>query len=151
VPGQLRALIVDDNAYARSATAATLRKLGIGTVVEAEGGAAAVAILASDSFDVMLMDWYMPDVSGAGLIQIVRDPRFGRTQKLPVVLITAYPSRENVAKARELGINEVLTKPFTADHVMLALGRVLHGSWETVPDAEEQVTAAVGSPDKIFI
>ncbi|UJW85166.1 response regulator [Devosia sp. SL43] len=125
IPGRLRALVVDDNAYARAISAASLRKLGVGEIVEADGGAEAILALMSGPFDLMLMDWYMPDVSGAGLMTVLRDPRFGAPQATPVILMTAYASRDNVARARELGVNEVLVKPFTTDQLGTALGRVL--------------------------
>lgn len=125
IPGRLRALVVDDNAYARAISAASLKKLGVGEVVEADGGAAAILELMGPPFDLMLMDWYMPDVSGAGLMLVLRDKRFGPAQTTPVILMTAYASRDNVVRARELGVDEVLVKPFTTDQLGTALGRVL--------------------------
>ena len=125
IPGRLRALVVDDNAYARAISAASLKKLGVGDVVEADGGAAAILHLMSEPFDLMLMDWYMPDVSGAGVMSVLRDPRFGAASGTPVILMTAYASHDNIKRARELGVNEVLVKPFTTDHLGTALARVL--------------------------
>lgn len=125
IPGRLRALVVDDNAYARAISASALRKLGVGDVLEAEGGAAAILMLMSEPFDLMLMDWYMPDISGAGIMTVLRDVRFGAASRLPVILMTAYASRDNVVRARELGVNEVLVKPFTTDQLGTAMGRVL--------------------------
>jgi two-component system chemotaxis response regulator CheY len=116
---------VDDNAYARAISAASLKKLGVGDVVEADGGAAAILHLMSEPFDLMLMDWYMPDVSGAGVMSVLRDPRFGAASGTPVILMTAYASHDNIKRARELGVNEVLVKPFTTDHLGTALARVL--------------------------
>ena len=125
IPGRLRALVVDDNAYARAISASGLKKLGVGEVVEAEGGAAAILALMNEPFDLMLMDWYMPDVSGAGVMTVLRDARFGAAAQTPVILMTAYASRDNIARARELGVNEVLVKPFSTDQLGAALGRVL--------------------------
>jgi two-component system chemotaxis response regulator CheY len=125
IPGRLRALVVDDNAYARAISANGLRKLGVGVVVEADGGAAAILALLSEPIDLMLMDWYMPDVSGAGVMTVLRDPRLGAAAATPVILMTAYASRDNIARARQLGVNEVLVKPFTTDQLGTALGRVL--------------------------
>jgi two-component system, chemotaxis family, chemotaxis protein CheY len=125
IPAQLRVLVVDDNAYARAISAQNLRKLGVGSVVEAPSGAEAILVLLEQSFDFMLMDWYMPDVSGAGLIQVLRDPRFGPASQMPVIMMTAYASRDNLVRARELGVNEVLAKPFTAEQLGTAMGRVL--------------------------
>ena len=65
VPDRVRALIVDDNAYARAATAATLRKLGISQITEVETAQEAVLQLIAAPFDVLFMDWYIPDMNGA--------------------------------------------------------------------------------------
>ncbi|MCS6761877.1 MAG: response regulator [Candidatus Devosia symbiotica] len=50
-------------------------------------------------FDFILMDWYMPEISGAGLMTILRNPRFGEPSATPVILMTGYASRKNIAKA----------------------------------------------------
>ena len=105
VPDRVRALIVDDNAYARAATAATLRKLGLVQIAESETGSAALLSLLAERFDILFMDWYMPEMSGAALLETVRDPRFGQHGALPIVLMTAYPSREVLTRARELGVS----------------------------------------------
>ena len=125
IPGRLRALVVDDNTYARAISAASLQKLGITDIVEADSGGEAILALMTAPFDFMLMDWYMPEVSGAGLMRVLRDIRFGEPRKTPVILMTGYASRENIAKARELGVNEVLVKPFTTAQLGIAVGRVL--------------------------
>lgn len=125
IPGRIRALVVDDNAYARAISAASLKKLGVGIIEEADSGAEAILALLSAPYDFMLMDWYMPDVSGAGVMSVLRDGRFGPARTMPVILMTAYASRDNVLRARELGINEVLVKPFSTDQLGVALGRVM--------------------------
>lgn len=134
IPGRLRALVVDDNAYARAISASGLKKLGVGDIVEADGGAAAILALLGEPFDLMLMDWYMPDVSGAGVMTVLRDARFGVAARTPVILMTAYASRDNIARARELGVNEVLVKPFTTDQLGTALSRVLGESARAAGD-----------------
>ena len=142
IAGRLRALVVDDNAYARAISGASLHKLGVGVVEEAQGGAAAILALMSQRYDLVLMDWYMPDVSGAGIMQVLRDPRFGAARDTPVILMTAYASRDNIARARELGVNEVLVKPFTTDQLGTALARVL---------ASEPVGARAANGDEVFL
>jgi len=140
VPESVRALIVDDNAYARAATAASLRKLGISQITEVETAPEALLQIIASPFDVLFLDWYIPDMNGAALLQILRDPRFGPNGALPIVLMTAYPSREVLTKARELGISDALAKPFTATQVASALQRVVFG-WQ-VPDEEPLPKAA---------
>lgn len=141
VPDSVRALIVDDNAYARAATAASLRKLGISQITEVETAPEALLQIIAAPFDVLFLDWYIPDMNGAALLQILRDPRFGPNGALPIILMTAYPSREVLTKARGLGISDALAKPFTATQVASALQRVVFG-WQ-VP-AEEPLPKAAG-------
>ncbi|MBU1305374.1 MAG: response regulator [Alphaproteobacteria bacterium] len=125
IPGRMRALVVDDNTYARAICSASLEKLGIGDIVEAAGGAEAILALMTAPFDFMLMDWYMPDVNGAGLMTVLRDSRFGAAWQTPVILMTAYASRDNIAKARELGVNDILVKPFNTEQLGAAVGRIV--------------------------
>jgi two-component system, chemotaxis family, chemotaxis protein CheY len=136
LPQDLRALVVDDNAYARAAVAATLRKLGLVTIDELAGAAPAVGAIQATRYDIVFMDWYMPEMNGAALLEVIRDPRFSANGQVPVVMVTAYPNRETIARARELGAGEVLTKPFTVAHAAAALGRLLPDGWQ-IPDETE--------------
>jgi len=130
IPGRLRALVIDDNTYARAICTVGLNKLGINEVEEAENGAEAILKLMSAPFHFVLMDWYMPDINGAGVMQVLRDSRFGAPVATPVILMTGYPSQDNIARARQLGVNDVLAKPFTTEQLGMAVRRVL-------PPAEE--------------
>lgn len=137
LPQDVRALVIDDNAYARAAVAATLRKLGLLAIDELPGAAAAVGAIQATRYDIVFMDWYMPEMSGAALLEVIRDPRFSangqKNGQVPVVMITAYPNRDTIARARELGASEVLTKPFSVAHAAAALGRLLPSGWQ-IPD-----------------
>lgn len=121
----MRALVVDDNTYARAICAASLEKLGIREIVEAEGGAEAILALMTAPFDVVLMDWYMPDINGAGVMTVLRDPRFGAPHETPVILMTAYASQDNIARAKALGVNDILVKPFNTSQLGAAIGRIV--------------------------
>jgi CheY-like chemotaxis protein len=132
----LVALIVDDNAYARAMLAANLRALGISSITEARGGAQAVGLLLRERFDLLVTDWHMEEVNGAGLIAIVRTPGFPLNGAVPVVVLTAHASRENIVRARELGAEEILVKPFTAERLKSALDHVLPAATRAGNDGE---------------
>ncbi len=129
LPQRLRVLVVDDNAYARAVADATLRQLGVGTVEAVESGAAGVKALLHDAYDVLLLDWYMPDMNGAALLQIIRGRGFGPHGALPVLVTTAYPNRETIARARELGASEVMSKPYTPTQLAGAIARLVPSTW----------------------
>lgn len=122
---KLRALIVDDNGYARAIAEAALRQLGIEHIEAASGGGEAILRLMSGWYHLVLVDWYMPDINGAGVMQVLRDPRLGGASQTPVILMTAYASAENLARAMELGVNEVLAKPFSPEQFAQVVGRAL--------------------------
>ena len=130
LPQSLRVLVVDDNAYARALADLVLRQIGVGTVADAATGVEAVSQLLTTPFDVMLLDWYMPEMNGAALLQIIRAPSFGPNGRLPVIVATAYPNSETIARARELGADEVLSKPFAAMQLAGVIARLLPDEWQ---------------------
>ena len=139
VPQQMKALIVDDNAYARAAMAATLRKLGLAVIDEHAGAAAAVGAILAVRYDIVFLDWYMPEMTGGAFLEVIRAPNFPPYGRVPVVMVTAYPNRETFARAKELGANEVLVKPFNVTQAATALGRLLPDGWALPDDDAKQV------------
>ena len=125
LPSSLKILIVDDNDFARATASAMLMRLGLENIREASTGAEAVSMLLGDSYDLLLTDWYMPEVSGAGLIRIVRSRDFGINRAIPIVIMTAYATRENLGAAKALGITEILIKPLEQPMLATALSRVI--------------------------
>jgi len=125
VYSRLSALVVDDNGFARAITSQSLNRLGFGTVEEVGSGAEALLALIDKRFDVLVTDWFMPDVSGAGLLQVLRDPRFGAASGIAVVMMTGYPSHETLTTALALGVDDIVVKPFTPEQLEAAIGRAL--------------------------
>ena len=125
LPSSMKVLVVDDNDFARATASAMLMRLGLEDIVEADSGAKAVALLLSEKYDLLLADWYMPEVSGAGLVRIVRCRDFGVNRTIPIVIATAYATRENIGAARALGITEIVIKPLEQPILATALSRAV--------------------------
>jgi two-component system chemotaxis response regulator CheY len=138
VPQQLKALVVDDNAYARAAMAATLRKLGVGTIDELPGAAPAIGAITANRYDIVFMDWYMPEMNGAAMLEILRDHRYAGP-RVPIVVMTAYPTKEMFARARELGAGDILVKPVAPNQTAAALGKLLPSAWGNQDDDDGKV------------
>ncbi len=66
---------------------------------------------------------------------MIRDARFGPMSRIPVIMMTAYPTRENILRARDLGASEVITKPITTASLGAALSRALPDGWDVSGDA----------------
>ena len=107
-PGPARLLVVDDLADNRDLLRRRLERLGH-DVAEADSGASALELIASQAFDLILLDIMMPDMDG---METLRRIRLDHTaEALPVVMVTAKAAGEDVAAALEAGANDYITKP----------------------------------------
>jgi adenylate cyclase len=104
-----RILIVDDNASNRDLLGRQLARAGH-TVGEAEGGRAALAKLESESFDLILLDMMMPDISGYEVLCQLKAQ--GSTAEIPVIMISALDDLDSVTRCIEAGAVDYLLKPF---------------------------------------
>jgi len=113
-------LVVDDNADNRKLAERMLKRRGIALVEHADSAAQCLRALELRSFDVILMDISMPEVSGMELCRIVR----GRSQdgNTRIVACTAHASKMDTENFVRMGFDGVLTKPFLMDDLYAAIG-----------------------------
>ena len=104
----LRILIVDDEALIRWSLAQTLGDAGHVTTEAADGASAIRSVSQTATpFDVVLLDFRLPDSNDLGLLSELR--RLAPTSK--VILMTAFSTPDVVDGALELGAVRVVTKP----------------------------------------
>jgi diguanylate cyclase (GGDEF)-like protein len=103
-----RLLIVDDIADNRVVLARRFVRRGF-EVAEAEGGAQAIAMIAEQRFDAVLLDVMMPDMDGIEVLRRIRATY--SPLELPVIMVTAKSQSEDVVEALELKANDYVTKP----------------------------------------
>lgn len=109
----LKILVVDDMATMRKIIKGLLDQLGFKNIDEAEDGKVALQKLRSGSYDFVITDWNMPNMTGLELVQEIRkDPQL---KHLPVLMVTAEAKKENVLLAIKAGVNNYIVKPFTAE------------------------------------
>jgi len=110
-------LVVDDNADMR----AYMTRLLAGTyrVRSAANGTQALEAIAARPPDLVLSDVMMPDVDGVELVRRIRSQ--AGLEDLPVILVTAQAGTEATAEGLDVGADDYLLKPFSADEL---LGRV---------------------------
>ncbi|MBZ0252915.1 MAG: sigma-54 dependent transcriptional regulator, partial [Candidatus Methylomirabilis sp.] len=100
----------------RAMLALTLRKGGY-DVDAAEGGEAALALLAAESYDAVLTDVRMPGMDGIELLRRAR----AMGVEAPVIVMSAYGSLDLALDAMKAGAYDYVSKPFKRDEVLLAL------------------------------
>ncbi|WP_457798277.1 adenylate/guanylate cyclase domain-containing protein [Methylocystis sp. S23] len=109
-----RILVVDDNASNRDLLKRRLKRQGH-SVVLAENGSSALALIESRDFDLVLLDLLMPDISGFDVLVALKSSPSLRD--IPVIMISALQEIDSIVRCIEAGAEDYLTKPF--DPVLL--------------------------------
>ncbi|HEY4698557.1 MAG: histidine kinase [Gallionellales bacterium RIFCSPHIGHO2_02_FULL_57_16] len=107
-----RFLVVDDFSTMRRIMRNLLKELGFMNVQEAGDGVEALDKLRAGTFDFVVSDWNMPNMTGIELLQAIRAD--ARLKHLPVLMVTAEAKRENIIMAAQAGASGYVVKPFTA-------------------------------------
>jgi two-component system, chemotaxis family, chemotaxis protein CheY len=102
-------LAVDDAKTMRSMVQAILENKDH-TVITAEDGVDALKKLITNHIDMAVIDFHMPNMNGTTLIRKLR--RTSECKSIPILMLTTESSQFRKDKARELGANGWLTKPF---------------------------------------
>ena len=110
----MKILVVDDFSTMRRIVRNLLVELGFNnaSIQEADDGESALQLLRSTSFDFVVTDWNMPGMTGIDLLRSIRADAALKT--LPVLMVTAENSREQIIAAAQAGVNGYIVKPFTA-------------------------------------
>ncbi|HEX4023860.1 MAG TPA: Hpt domain-containing protein, partial [Steroidobacteraceae bacterium] len=111
-------LVVDDSITVRRVTQRLLERNGM-RVLTARDGMDAVALLAENLPDVILLDIEMPRMDGYEVAAHVRnDPRL---QDIPIIMITSRVGEKHRARAIELGVDDYLGKPYQESQLIDAI------------------------------
>ena len=103
-----RILLVDDQAQNRDMLGRRLERRGYEVVLR-ESAVGVEEAIAAQGIELVLLDWMMPERSGADALEGIR-ARFD-AEHVPVIVVTALDDGDIVSKALEGGANDYITKP----------------------------------------
>ncbi|MGQ3671431.1 response regulator transcription factor [Xanthobacter sp. TB0136] len=103
----VRILVVDDEPPIRKLLRVGLTAEGY-VIVEAESAEQAIALVASERPDLILLDLGLPDMSGHDLLRLWRAEHVEQ----PIVILSSRTDETGIVRALELGADDYLTKPF---------------------------------------
>ncbi len=127
-----KVLVVEDISMFRTLIRHQLAELGISQVATAGDGAEALDLLLHEpDFDLILSDWHMEQMDGLEFCAKVQATPYLHGRRIPIVLMTSdqrlaedpVKRQRALETARELGIIDILIKPFTADDIRATLAR----------------------------
>ncbi|RZA10079.1 MAG: response regulator [Proteobacteria bacterium] len=121
---KISVLVVDDAPFIRDLVKKCLRNAFPGIVVEdAVNGRKAQSLMMHNSYDMVLCDWEMPEMSGLELLTWTREQEDSKT--LPFIMVTSRGDKENVVQAIQAGVSDYIGKPFTNEQLMTKVKKAL--------------------------
>jgi signal transduction histidine kinase/DNA-binding LacI/PurR family transcriptional regulator/FixJ family two-component response regulator len=141
-------LVVDDIASNRAVLADMLQLLGF-AVLEAEHGQQAIELAREAHPDLILMDRYMPVLSGLEVIQQIR--RLPEVQGIPIIATSASVAAADQALSREAGYDAFLPKPIVWSRLVALFEQYLEVDWVYADGAEaaEAPTALIPPQEEL--
>ena len=123
--GLFSALVVEDNSYLRTLLFQSLKAIGVGNVKTVEHGGLAIDTMRMIKenptkagmmhLDMVFSNWQMSPVDGMMLLRWVRRHKESPDRFVPFVMVTGYADPVKVGEAREMGVTEMLAKPFSVN------------------------------------
>ena len=107
---------VDDEQNIRRLVAYDLKAAGYETTL-CENGQEALSVALATPFDVMIVDWMMPQMDGLTLFKKLREAG----QDALVIMLSAKSEEEDLIEAFEAGVDDYLTKPFSSRELLVRI------------------------------
>ncbi|SDU28728.1 hybrid sensor histidine kinase/response regulator [Halopseudomonas salegens] len=115
-------MVVDDSITVRKVTSRLLERHGM-EVVTAKDGVDAIAKLQDVKPDIMLLDIEMPRMDGFEVATLVRHDE--ELKELPIVMITSRTGEKHRERAKGIGVNDYLGKPYQESQLLEAIAKLV--------------------------
>ena len=119
----MKVLIVEDERRVRAFLARGLSEEGF-SVAECAEGQLAFQMMAAEHFDLVLLDWMLPGLSGIDLLMQSR----ARGDTTPIIMLTARDAMDERLRALNGGADDYIVKPFSFEEVLARIRTVLRRS-----------------------
>ena len=123
-------LLVEDEPAIATMVRYNLQKHGF-RVDEAVDGAEALARIAEERPDLVLLDWMLPAMSGLEVCRQIR--RSAATRDLPVIMLTARAEDADAVRALNTGADDYVTKPFGVEALLARIRALLRRAAPPAP------------------
>jgi len=115
VKSKCHILLAEDNVINQKVAQSILGKLGYSADLAADGLEAVRALELID-YDLVLMDWMMPEMDGFAATLVIRDPSSKvLNHKVPIIAMTANAMKGDKEKCLDIGMNDYLSKPIVKE------------------------------------
>jgi two-component system chemotaxis response regulator CheY len=133
---KISVLVVDDQANMVRMIRRVLRDLGFADISEAHDGQAALALMETRTYGLIISDLRMEPMDGLALLRAVR----GHEQRAstPFIMLTGVGDRDRIIAAKEAGVSDYVVKPFTIQTLKRKLEKLLGSTQRSETAAGER-------------
>jgi DNA-binding response OmpR family regulator len=129
-----RILIIEDDKNMAMGLVFNLQSEGF-EVTHCLDGEAGLAALAADRYDLLVLDWMLPGADG---LEVLRELR-KKNVSVPVLLLTARDTKEDIVEGLDSGADDYLAKPFDLNVLMARIRSLLRSrAWLTQKEAVKE-------------
>lgn len=122
-PQDLRVIVVDDTAVSRGLITQSLDWMMVEGYRACADSAEALRELCARPAHLVISDWHMPGMDGLDLLAAIRKTK--GVERTGFILVTGRADAELVARGRALGMNNLITKPFSREQMRHAIEAVV--------------------------
>jgi len=117
----MKALVVDDSAVMRKVMIGALARAGIEDIGQAADGKEAVDAALAGAYDIVLLDWNMPNMLGIDALKAIR----AAGRMVPIIMVTTEAEKTRVIEALKAGANNYIIKPFEPQAIVAKIQETL--------------------------
>lgn len=118
----MKALVVDDSAVMRKVLIGALSRANLNDVDQAADGQEAVTACQNSDYDLILMDWNMPNMLGIDAVRAIR----AAGKSMPIIMVTTEAEKSRVIDALKAGASNYIIKPFEPATIVAKIQEVLN-------------------------
>lgn len=118
-------LIVDDMPPLLALTKSLLEIFGFKAIYTADNADKAFEIFCRERPDLVICDWQIEPYDGIELTMKIRKDPLSPNPYVPIILMTGYSATMRVRQARDIGVTEFLSKPFTAKDLYARIQHII--------------------------
>jgi DNA-binding response OmpR family regulator len=118
-------LVVDDQANVRNILEFNLKRRGF-EIISAQDGLGAIAQATNETPDLILLDIMMPGIDGFQVIEKLKQVE--KTSSIPILIVSAKGTEEDILRALKLGAKDYIVKPFNLEQLIQKAFRLIEGA-----------------------
>ncbi len=130
-----------------------LQSFGTGRIYRASDAESGFELFCDKNPDIVITDWHMPPTSGIDLVEMIRQNPRSPNKRVPIIVMTGFAAISRVARARDMGATEFLSKPFSAHDLAQRITHIINKPRDFIrarsyigPDRRRRVLADYKGP-----